>query len=53
MDTTNQLTVMGRLYSHFTSHQSSPAIRLGLIVILALLVHLVVKAIRQIGRAHV
>lgn len=48
MDTTNQMTVMGRLYSHFTTHQSSPAIRLALIVILALLVHLVVKAIRHV-----
>lgn len=39
---------MGRLYAHFSGHASSPGTRLALIVVLALLVHLVVKIIRHI-----
>ncbi len=48
MDTTNQVTVMGRLYSHFSGHDTSPGVRLALIVIMAVLVHLMVKAIRHL-----
>jgi small conductance mechanosensitive channel len=42
-------TVMGRLYTHFTSHASSTGTRLVLIVVLAVLVHLMVKAIRNLS----
>ncbi len=42
-------TVMGRLYGHFFSHASSTGTRLLLIVVLAVLVHLAVKAIRIIS----
>lgn len=42
-------TVMGRLYTHFTSHASSTGTRLVLIVGLAVLVHLMVKAIRNLS----
>ncbi|MGA2281949.1 MAG: mechanosensitive ion channel domain-containing protein [Verrucomicrobiota bacterium] len=42
-------TVMGRLYGHFFSHSSSTGTRLLLIVVLAVLVHLTVKAIRHIS----
>ena len=42
-------TVMGRLYGHFFSHASSTGTRLLLIVVLAVLVHLTVKAIRNIS----
>jgi small conductance mechanosensitive channel len=49
MNTTNQTTLMGRLYSHFSGHASSPATRLVLIIVLAVLVHLTVKAIRHIS----
>jgi moderate conductance mechanosensitive channel len=51
MNTTNQIavTVMGRLYAHFSNHASSTGTRLLLIVGLALLVHLSVKAIRNIS----
>ena len=48
MKTTNEAvaTVMGRLYAHFSGHESSTGTRLLLIVVLAVLVHLTVKAIR-------
>ncbi len=51
MDTTNQIavTVMGRLYAHFSHHASSIGTRLLLIAGLALFVHLSVKAIRNIS----
>ena len=53
MDTTNQAaTVMGRLYGYFSGNEAStgtPETRLMLIVILAVLVHLAVKAIRSIS----
>jgi small conductance mechanosensitive channel len=53
MDTTNQAaTVMGRLYGYFSGNEAStgtPGTRLMLIVILAVLVHLAVKAIRSIS----
>ena len=42
-------TVMGRLYAHFSSHGSSTGTRLLLILALAVLVHLTVKAIRSIS----
>ncbi|MGD0744784.1 MAG: mechanosensitive ion channel domain-containing protein [Verrucomicrobiota bacterium] len=42
-------TVMGRLYAHFSSHASSTETRLLLIVALAILAHVVVKAIRHIS----
>jgi small-conductance mechanosensitive channel len=42
-------TVMGRLYAHFSSHESSTGTRLVLIVVLAVLVHLTVRAIRNIS----
>jgi len=49
MDTTNELTVMGRIYKHFSAHGSSTATRLALIVGLALLVHLAVRATRHLS----
>ncbi|MGB8369141.1 MAG: mechanosensitive ion channel family protein [Limisphaerales bacterium] len=42
-------TVMGRLYAYFSGHESSTGTRLVLIVALAVLVHLTVKAIRHIS----
>jgi small conductance mechanosensitive channel len=42
-------TVMGRFYGHFFSRASSTGTRLLLIVVLAVLVHLTVKAIRIIS----
>jgi small-conductance mechanosensitive channel len=42
-------TLMGQLYSHLSGHESSSAIRLALIVILAILVHLTVKSIRNLS----
>jgi small conductance mechanosensitive channel len=42
-------TVMGRLYANFSGHESSTGTRLVLIVALAVLVHLTVKAIRHIS----
>jgi hypothetical protein len=42
-------TVMGRLYAYFSGHESSTGTRLVLIVGLAVLVHLTVKAIRHIS----
>ena len=43
-------TVMERLYAHFSGHASSTETRLVLIVVLALLVHLMVRAIRNISQ---
>jgi small-conductance mechanosensitive channel len=40
---------MGRIFEHFSGHESSTAIRLVLIVVLAMLVHLTVKAIRNLS----
>ena len=40
---------MGRLYANFSGHESSTGTRLVLIVALAVLVHLTVKAIRHIS----
>ena len=40
-------TVMARIYNHFSSHTSSTETRLVLIVVLVLLLHLTVKAIRS------
>ncbi len=42
-------TVMGRLYGHFTAHESSTGIRILLIIVLAVLVHVLVKVIRHIS----
>jgi small conductance mechanosensitive channel len=42
-------TVMGRLYGHFTSQASSPGTRILIIIALALLVHVLVKVIRQVS----
>jgi len=48
MDPTNKLTVMGRLFSHlFSGHEPTAGARLALIVILAVLVHLIVKSVRR------
>ncbi len=51
MDPTNQgaATVMGRIYHYASGHESSTGMRLLLIVVLAVLVHLTVKAIRSIS----
>ncbi len=40
---------MGRIYAHFSSHESSTGTRLVLIVVLVALVHLTVRAIRMIS----
>src|SRR5271170_4607274 len=42
-------TVMQRFYAHFSSHESSTGTRLVLIVVLVVLLHLTVKAIRNIS----
>ena len=42
-------TVMSRIYGHFSGHESSMGVRVGLIVVLALLVHVTVKVIRNIS----
>ncbi len=42
-------TVMGRLYSHFTAHESSADTRILLIIVLAVLVHVLVKVTRHIS----
>src|SRR5208282_4921847 len=42
-------TVMGRIWKHFSSHESSTGTRLVLIVVLVVLLHLTVKAIRMIS----
>ena len=42
-------TVMSRIYGHFSGHESSMGMRLGLIVLLAVLVHVTVKIIRNIS----
>lgn len=49
MDTTNQVTVMGRLYSHLSGHQSSVAGRLLMLVVLVVLVHQLVAAVRNLS----
>ena len=43
------LTVMGRIWDHFSKHESSIGMRLVLIVVLVVLLHLTVKAIRMIS----
>jgi small conductance mechanosensitive channel len=40
-------TVVGRIYSHFSHHESSTVTRILLIVVLAVLVHVLVRAIRH------
>lgn len=40
---------MGRVYSQLSGHESSSVARLGIILLLALLVHLTVKAIRRVS----
>jgi small conductance mechanosensitive channel len=42
-------TVVGRIYSHFAHHESSTATRILLIVVLAVLVHVLVKIVRHIS----
>jgi small conductance mechanosensitive channel len=42
-------TVMGRIYGHFFVHESSAGMRILLIVLLAAVAHLAVKAIRHIS----
>jgi small conductance mechanosensitive channel len=42
-------TVMGRIYRHFVGHQSSTGTRLLLIIVLAVLVHIVVRVVRLIS----
>ncbi len=46
---TNVVTVMSRVWSHFSSHGSSVGTRLILIVMLAVLVHVVVRVIRNVS----
>ena len=46
MDSTNQLTLLNRLYSHFSAHASSPGRRLGLLIAVVIAVHVTVKASR-------
>lgn len=43
------LTVMARLFHHFSSHEPSPAVRIVLIVVLAVLVHMLVGLTRNIS----
>lgn len=47
MDTTNQPTVVEEVFHYFSGHELSPGLRLALIVVLAALVHLLVKSIRN------
>jgi len=47
MDMTNQPTVMEQVFHHVSGHELSPGLRLLLIVVLAVLVHLLVKTIRN------
>jgi small conductance mechanosensitive channel len=42
-------TVMARIFSHFSSHESSTGIRLLLIVAMVVLLHLTVRAIRNVS----
>ena len=54
---TNVVTVMSRVWSHFSSHGSSVGTRLILIILLAVLVHVTVRVIRNvtewiISRSH-
>jgi small conductance mechanosensitive channel len=50
MNTTNQTaTVIGRLFTHFSSHGSSTGTRLLLILVLAVLLHLTVRSIRSVS----
>src|SRR5271155_380446 len=42
-------TAMGRLYQHFSSHESSTGTRLLLIVVLVVLWHLTVQPIRNVS----
>jgi small conductance mechanosensitive channel len=42
-------TVMGRLYGHFFTHESSTGTRILLIIVLAVLVHVLVKVTRHIS----
>jgi moderate conductance mechanosensitive channel len=42
-------TVMGRIYSHFFVHESSTAMRILLIVVVAALVHVTVRVIRYVS----
>ncbi len=57
--TTNQVTLIGRVYRHFSGQETSAGVRLFIIIGMAVLVHLTVKAIRSVtewiirkGRAH-
>ena len=47
--TETNATVMARIFHHFSSHESSTGTRLALIVVLVVLLHLTVKAIRSIS----
>ncbi len=47
-DGSNVVTVMARVWGHFSSHGSSVGSRLVLIVVLAVLVHLTVRVIRNV-----
>lgn len=49
MNITNSATVMERVYNHLSGHESSAVMRLALIISLAILVHLAVKAIRHLS----
>src|SRR5271156_6112736 len=47
--TETNTTVMGRVYQHFSSHESSTGTRLVLIVVLVVLLHLTVQTIRNVS----
>ncbi|MGO8837548.1 MAG: mechanosensitive ion channel family protein [Limisphaerales bacterium] len=49
MNTTNQVTVVGRVYGYLSGHESSAGTRLALIIGLTVLVHLTVKGIRHMS----
>ena len=42
-------TVMGHIYSHFFVHESSTGVRILIIVLMAVLAHLAVKAVRRLS----
>jgi hypothetical protein len=42
-------TVMSHIYNHFFIHESSTGIRILIIVLMAIIAHLAVKAIRRVS----
>ena len=43
------VTLMGRVYGHFSGHPTSAAMRIGLIVVVAIFVHVLVRITRSIS----